>query len=224
MLVQLSVDDASGELLPGAFATVRFETAPHDGVSVPLGALITGKNGVQVATVDAGNRVRLKSVTVAHDLGSVVQLAGGVRASDRIIESPRTVSATASSCASRGGQEGGAMKPLRLLVLAAACAGCAQTPKVDTPAVPMASAFKEAAASPAPGAAVLPQPGGRCSAMPSLTHCRRACWPPVLTWLVRWRAVPRLPRKSTAPRSASNLNTKSTSGVACASRDEPASL
>lgn len=88
MLVQLSVDNASGELLPGAFATVRFETAPHDGVSVPPGALITGKNGVQVATVDAGNRVRLKSVTVARDLGSVIQLAGGVQASDRIIESP----------------------------------------------------------------------------------------------------------------------------------------
>jgi RND family efflux transporter MFP subunit len=88
MLVQLSVDNASGELLPGAFATVRFETPSHDGVSVPPGALITGKNGVQVATVDAGNRVRLKSVTVARDLGSVIQLAGGVLASDRIIDSP----------------------------------------------------------------------------------------------------------------------------------------
>ena len=88
MLVQLTVDNATGELLPGAFATVRFETAAHAGVSVPPGALITGKNGVQVATVDAGNRVRLKSVTVARDLGSVVQLAGGVAANDRVIESP----------------------------------------------------------------------------------------------------------------------------------------
>jgi RND family efflux transporter MFP subunit len=88
MLVQLTVDNATGELLPGAFATVRFETAAHDGVSVPPGALITGKNGVQVATVDAGNRVRLKTVTVARDLGSVVQLAGGVAANDRVIESP----------------------------------------------------------------------------------------------------------------------------------------
>ena len=88
MLVQLTVDNATGELLPGAFATVRFETAAHEGVSVPPGALITGQNGVQVATVDAGNRVRLRSVTVARDLGSVVQLAGGVAANDRVIESP----------------------------------------------------------------------------------------------------------------------------------------
>jgi RND family efflux transporter MFP subunit len=88
MLVQLTVDNATGELLPGAFATVRFETAAHDGVSVPPGALITGKNGVQVATVDTANRVRLKSVTVARDLGSVVQLAGGALPSDRIIDSP----------------------------------------------------------------------------------------------------------------------------------------
>jgi RND family efflux transporter MFP subunit len=88
MLVQLTVDNPAGELLPGAFATVRFETAAHDGVSVPPGALITGKNGVQVATVDAGNRVRLKSVTVARDLGSVIQLAGGVLPADRVIDSP----------------------------------------------------------------------------------------------------------------------------------------
>lgn len=88
MLVQLTVDNPAGELLPGAFATVRFKTAPHAGVSVPPGALITGKNGVQVATVDAGSRVRLKSVTVARDLGNVIQLAGGVVANDRIIDSP----------------------------------------------------------------------------------------------------------------------------------------
>lgn len=49
------------------------------------------------------------------------------------------------------------MKRLRLLVLAGACAGCAQTPQIDTPAVPMAATFKEAASSPAAGKAALPQ-------------------------------------------------------------------
>jgi hypothetical protein len=43
---------------------------------------------VQVATVDAGNHVHIRKVTIARDLGSAVQLAGGVTRGDRIIDSP----------------------------------------------------------------------------------------------------------------------------------------
>jgi RND family efflux transporter MFP subunit len=89
MLVQLAVDNAAGELLPGGFATVRFESpAASDAVTVPPGALITGKNGTQVATVDGAGRVLLKPVTVARDLGKALELAGGVTRADRIIDSP----------------------------------------------------------------------------------------------------------------------------------------
>jgi RND family efflux transporter MFP subunit len=93
MLVQLAVDNAAGELLPGGFATVRFDTpAASDAITVPPGALITGKDGTQVATVDGAGRVVLKPVTVARDLGKALELAGGVRGgvtrADRIIDSP----------------------------------------------------------------------------------------------------------------------------------------
>jgi RND family efflux transporter MFP subunit len=93
MLVQLAVDNAAGELLPGGFATVRFDTpAASDAITVPPGALITGRNGTQVATVDGAGRVVLKSVTVARDLGKALELAGGVAGgvtrADRIIDSP----------------------------------------------------------------------------------------------------------------------------------------
>ena len=88
MLVQLAVDNAGGELLPGAYANVRFDLpAARDAVLVPPGALILGKNGTRVATVDAANRVHIKSVTVARDLGNAIQLDGVTRA-DRIIDSP----------------------------------------------------------------------------------------------------------------------------------------
>jgi NodT family efflux transporter outer membrane factor (OMF) lipoprotein len=50
------------------------------------------------------------------------------------------------------------MKHLRLLVLAAACAGCTQTPRLDTPVIPMTGAFKEAANAPAVDAAAEPVP------------------------------------------------------------------
>ncbi|WP_323141997.1 efflux RND transporter periplasmic adaptor subunit [Massilia phyllosphaerae] len=89
MLVQLAVDNKNGELLPGAYANVRFDL-PLDAstVSVPPGALMLGKDGVRVATLDGANKVRIKKVTIGRDMGTVVQLAGGVQRSDRIIDSP----------------------------------------------------------------------------------------------------------------------------------------
>jgi RND family efflux transporter MFP subunit len=89
MLVQLAVDNRNGELLPGAYANVRFDL-PFDAgtVSVPPGALMLGKDGVRVATLDGANKVRIKKVTIGRDMGTVVQLAGGVERSDRIIDSP----------------------------------------------------------------------------------------------------------------------------------------
>jgi RND family efflux transporter MFP subunit len=90
MLVQLAVENPEGELLPGAFATVQFDQAAmaNDAVAVPPGALIMGRNGAQVAVLEAGNRVRIKKVTIARDLGNVVQLGEGVTRADRIIDSP----------------------------------------------------------------------------------------------------------------------------------------
>lgn len=87
MLVQLAVDNREGALVPGAFATAQFDGAAGAagsaaGLTVPPGALIVGKNGVQVAAVDAANKVRLQKVTIARDFGNAVQLAGlapGVR-------------------------------------------------------------------------------------------------------------------------------------------------
>jgi RND family efflux transporter MFP subunit len=90
MLVQLAVENPKGELLPGAFATVAFDQAAMagDAVVIPPGALIMGRNGAQVAVLDAGNRVRLRKVTIARDLGNVIQLGDGVTRADRIIDSP----------------------------------------------------------------------------------------------------------------------------------------
>jgi RND family efflux transporter MFP subunit len=90
MLVQLAVENPTGELLPGAFATVRFDQAAmaDDAVAIPPGALIMGRHGAQVAVLDAGNRVRIKNVTIARDYGNVIQLGEGVSKADRIIDSP----------------------------------------------------------------------------------------------------------------------------------------
>ena len=88
-LVQLAVDNQAGLLLPGAFANVHFDlpVAKAD-LSVPASALIFDHRGVQVATVGPDNRIAFKPVSIARDLGDVVQISSGLAASDRIVDSP----------------------------------------------------------------------------------------------------------------------------------------
>jgi RND family efflux transporter MFP subunit len=87
--MQLLVDNAGGELMTGAFADVQLELAhPEIAVNVPASALIVGQDGLRVATLGADDRVVLKTVTIARDLGKVVEVASGLTADDRVIENP----------------------------------------------------------------------------------------------------------------------------------------
>jgi RND family efflux transporter MFP subunit len=89
MLVQLAVDNAAGELLPGAYATVRFDV-PNAGnaLGLPPSALIVGKAGVHLAVLDAQDKAQLREVRISRDLGNVVELAEGLKAEDRVIDNP----------------------------------------------------------------------------------------------------------------------------------------
>jgi RND family efflux transporter MFP subunit len=88
-LMQLAVDNAARELLPGSYAEVRLDLS-HDAstLSVPASALIFDAQGLRVATVDANDRVRLKAVTIARDLGATVEISSGLTATDRVVQTP----------------------------------------------------------------------------------------------------------------------------------------
>jgi RND family efflux transporter MFP subunit len=87
--MQLVVDNSAGELMPGAFANTRIELPPTvQALTIPAGALIFDQKGMHVATMDANNKVVLKTVTIGRDLGQVVEIATGIAATDRIIDSP----------------------------------------------------------------------------------------------------------------------------------------
>jgi RND family efflux transporter MFP subunit len=88
-LVQLAVDNETAELVPGAFANVRFDRRPTAAsLSVPASALIFDSGGARLAMIRADNRVVLKPVTIARDLGDIIEISSGVAANDRIIDSP----------------------------------------------------------------------------------------------------------------------------------------
>jgi len=87
--MQVVVDNANGELMPGAFANTRIELpSSMQSLAVPSGALIFDQKGLRVATVDANSKVVLKSITIARDLGQIVEIGSGLTAQDRVIESP----------------------------------------------------------------------------------------------------------------------------------------
>ncbi|MGB9369269.1 MAG: efflux RND transporter periplasmic adaptor subunit [Xanthobacteraceae bacterium] len=85
----LVVDNAAGELMTGAFANVRLDLPnPEATMSVPASALIFDQSGLRVAIVGLDNKVVLKPITISRDLGREVEIATGLTAQDRVIESP----------------------------------------------------------------------------------------------------------------------------------------
>jgi RND family efflux transporter MFP subunit len=89
LLVELSAKNEDGALQPGSFAEVHFEVpTPAEALQVPASAMIFRDRSVEVATVGANNRVVMKKVEIARDLGDEVAIASGLNADDRVIASP----------------------------------------------------------------------------------------------------------------------------------------
>jgi hypothetical protein len=87
--MQIIVDNSAGEMMPGDYASIHLQVTPVGHVlSVPSSALIFDANGLSIATLDSSERVRLKPVSIARDLGSVVEIASGLAPNDRVIENP----------------------------------------------------------------------------------------------------------------------------------------
>ncbi|HEY2037339.1 MAG TPA: efflux RND transporter periplasmic adaptor subunit [Steroidobacteraceae bacterium] len=91
LMVELLVNNAKGELLPGAYAEVHFDLPPSDAghsYLLPANVLLFRGDGLHVATVDAHDRVVLRPVTVGRDYGSKVEIVSGLSANDHVILSP----------------------------------------------------------------------------------------------------------------------------------------
>ena len=89
LLVEVDVDNRHGELLPGAYAEVHFKLpTPKDTLKVPVDTLIFKSDGLQVATVDAANRVALIPVVTGRDFGDSVEIVSGLKGGERVIANP----------------------------------------------------------------------------------------------------------------------------------------
>jgi len=89
MLVELQADNSAKKFSPGTYCQVGFQIpGDPDMVQVPATALISGDQGTQVAVLDTGNKVVLKSVQIGRDFGDTVEVVAGLSPSDRVIDSP----------------------------------------------------------------------------------------------------------------------------------------
>src|SRR6202167_3412219 len=88
-LVELKANTPDTKLWPGAFAEVHFHIpADPNTLTVPLTALFFGAKGMEVAVLDADDKVTMKPVVVGRNLGNKVQIESGLVLADRLVDSP----------------------------------------------------------------------------------------------------------------------------------------
>ena len=87
--VELQIDNATGELLPGSYAQVHFIlSAGANTLRVPVNTVLFRAQGLEVATLDNEHRVHLKSITQGRDFGTEIEVLTGVDAADTLVVNP----------------------------------------------------------------------------------------------------------------------------------------
>jgi RND family efflux transporter MFP subunit len=89
LLVEVDVDNPTGELLPGAFAQVHLAVSSGAPTFIlPVSALIFRAQGLQAGVVKDGNRAELADIVLGRDFGSEVEVVSGLQANDQVIINP----------------------------------------------------------------------------------------------------------------------------------------
>ena len=89
LLVELLADNKEGLLQPGAFTRVHFQIPPDPNTyTVPASAMLYRDTEPKIAVVGPDNRIVLKDVRIMRDLGTRVEIAGGVTKDVRIVTNP----------------------------------------------------------------------------------------------------------------------------------------
>ncbi|SPO54144.1 Efflux transporter, RND family, MFP subunit [Pseudomonas sp. JV551A1] len=86
---QYAVENASGALLPGDYASAQITLrSDAQAVSIPASALIFRAQGPQVAVLDDQSRAHLRSIHIAQDLGSKLIVDRGLSLKDEVVDNP----------------------------------------------------------------------------------------------------------------------------------------
>ena len=89
LLTEVDVPNPSNLLLEGEYAQVHFDAKlSGQRLSVPNNALLFRPGGTVVAVVDSNNRIDLRKLAIGNDLGTSVEVLGGISTSDAFVINP----------------------------------------------------------------------------------------------------------------------------------------
>jgi RND family efflux transporter MFP subunit len=89
LLTEVDVDNATGELLPGAFAQVHLTLAAKaPSLLLPVNSLLFRAEGLQAGVVREGGKVELMPIVIGKDYGTEVEVISGLREGDDVIVNP----------------------------------------------------------------------------------------------------------------------------------------
>ncbi|MDB6042612.1 MAG: efflux transporter periplasmic adaptor subunit [Gammaproteobacteria bacterium] len=87
--VELLVDNAAGELFPGAYSEVHFKLpSGPDSLRLPANAVLFRSTDLQVAVVGKDHRVTLKNITTGRDFGTSMEVLSGLSPGDDVVVNP----------------------------------------------------------------------------------------------------------------------------------------
>jgi RND family efflux transporter MFP subunit len=88
LLVEVDVDNPTGQLLPGAYVFVHLKLPDQTrSVTIPSNTLIFRKEGLQVGLVRNG-KAELVAVKISRDYGNSVEIVSGLQPTDAVIVDP----------------------------------------------------------------------------------------------------------------------------------------
>jgi RND family efflux transporter MFP subunit len=88
LLVEVDVNNPSGQLLSGAYAEVHFKIPGQASTYIlPVDTLLFRKEGLNVAVVENG-KAKLAPVTPGRDFGDSIEIVSGLQGNESVITSP----------------------------------------------------------------------------------------------------------------------------------------
>jgi len=89
LLVEIDVPNRGGRLMPGAYAEVHMKlNTGGDVMVIPVSTMLFRTEGLRVAVVGPGNKVKLAPIQVGQDDGRMVEVTEGLSPGDEIIQNP----------------------------------------------------------------------------------------------------------------------------------------
>jgi RND family efflux transporter MFP subunit len=87
--VELELDNANHAVFPGAYAEVHFKLpASSESLRLPANTVLFRAEGLQVATIDGQNLVKIKSIVQGRDFGNTIEVLSGLEPNDTVILNP----------------------------------------------------------------------------------------------------------------------------------------